>query len=329
MGWKSVPLSSGGGASSDTRVGTTLAELNAGGAPRDGCLGILRPDPASGHDEFLTWNGAPANRWEGMQKLVATQADTWAMDLGNRSQSQLVNWSRFTQAIPYGKAYTVLTSALNTSSLGGGGTVNVAETRPADGNTLPGESKGFDNAGRFIIGDNLFQYTGRTNQTFTGVTWISGSGGLLPVNVDVFWGFPGGIGIHCSPIAYVAEMMAMGFTLEEQLICQLNDEPGNAHKLNVAMYWREFENGVGSTQSDFAVGGIGMSTVLHSAVADDGGAKLNEREFHWTMTDEWVPWHAGVPTMRYMIPSVGGFMDSGATDTGELLDFNGWVRWVG
>ena len=307
-----------------TRVGTTLAALNAGGTPADGELGILRLGTWPNlHEEYLYWVSGSPGRWLGEEKIVATQGDTWAMDLGNRSGTDLVNWTRIMQAIPYGKSYTVTVGSQNVSAIG---TLNVAETRPANGTTILGKSKGFTTTGRLVVRDNLLEYTGKTNTSFTGVTFLAGSGGTIPAGVDVLWGFPGGYGFVCVPVMFANDLWATGLRLQEKAICLMNDEPGMAHQLNVAPYWREFNSGDGDTESEYAVGGMGLSAQLRQATAADGGDKINERSFHWT-ENAWADWAAGTPTKRYLMPTIMGKMDAGAFDTGQVLDYRLAVRW--
>ena len=327
--WLPVPLAGGDGGgdtAEPARVGSTVAELNAAGVPSDGQLGILRLGTwPNQHEEYLRWVAGSPGRWVSEERIIVTQNDSWAMDLGNRSAADLVQFTRIMQAIPYGKAYAQVVGAQNVSGFAGAGVLTVNDTR--DGTTAGfGKSLGFQNSGTLLVRDNIITYTGRTNTTFTGCNKVAGTGGVIPATVDVLQGYTGGYGFVIAPVPWAEELWAAGLRLQEKALCLMNDAPGATHQLEVAPYWREFDNGDGNTLSDYAVGGLGMSAVLRQAVAADGGNKNNERMFHWT-ENGWTDWTEGVPSKRYLTPTIMGKMDAGAIDTGEVLDYRLAVRW--
>lgn len=315
----------GGGGGASTVVGTTLAELGSGG---NGILfGLLRLGTwPNTHDELFFWHDGPPGKWVGEEHVVVTQSDTHAMDLGNRKAADLTQYSRIDNAIPYGKAFTMLNGAQNLSTgafSGGTGVLTVVSSAG-----MGGGRPTFPAAGTLYIRDNAITYTGKTPTTFTGCTLVSGSGGTIPDATDVVSGGVGGWGFTISPLMFVSDLWAAGFRLQEQAVALMNAAPDGTHQLTVAPYWYEFNDGDGLSVAAAVppTGGIGVSAPLVS-IADGGGVKNGERTF-FKKENPWTDWAAGIPTKRYMLPMMIGKMAAGSTDTGEVLDLKLTMRWV-
>lgn len=302
------------------KVAATRAALGAGAFDGQEALITLGAWPNL-HVIRLFWNLA-AGVWIGAEKTVLTQNDTTAMDLGNRSGAQLLDWSELAYSIPYAKSYAQLTAAPDLSSAaftGGTGVLTVDST-------LSPHTDPFAPSGTLRIRDNVITYTGKTGTTFTGCTRTSGSGGVIPVSVDVVQGAPGGWGMVPETVGFAAEGYAAGFRLQESLIALTNAAPGGK-RISVAPYWRQAAVGDGVSPVPVPpAGGLGLGAIMVSGVAD-GGAKTDERSFFETengWTD--LPF---APTKRYLTPTVVAKMEAGAIDTGEVLDAMLRVRWVG
>lgn len=333
MPWLEIPIfPSGGGGGEGAIRGTSVANILSQ-SPVDGQHCILNigtwPDL---HEEHLTYYSASGGHLLGQPQRVIQQLDSWAMDLGNRTRTGMADWSRFRQGIPYGKAYTRVSTPFNLAdaSFGNGtGVIPAVETRTANGTTIPGKSLGFANSGTVLIYNAIINYTGKTNTSFTGCTMVSGEVITVPAGADITWGFTGGYGTDSIPVSYAGALYAAGLHLQEWFKAMINDEPGGAHQLTVAPYWSEFNSGDGDTHSDQAVGGIGVSSQLKLSTSADGGNPDNERSFHWIDTNGWVDLNLGTtPTKRFLTASLMGKMDTGAFASGECLDANLFVRWA-
>ena len=320
-------LSGGGGGpggNSPPKVGDTLAELGTGDF--DGQTGILRVGTFPNiHEEVLAWNDT-AGQWIGNPVVVMTQQDSWAMDLGNKPGSLLTGFGVINNAIPWGKAYTVLNGAVAANA----GTQTVKARR--------GNGPAFTSTGTILIRDNIITYTGISGAqsgdfSFTGCTLVSGTGGTIPSGTDVVQGWPGGYGFACSSIPFVDELWDAGLTLQERISALMNGSPETGKTLTVSPYWYEYDDGDGYVSpADPPSGGLGFSSSLTGTTDPGAASKLLERSFFF-VESEWVPWDstgdAKTPTKRYLVPRLYGKMSSAAVDTGQVLDTILRLRWVG
>lgn len=314
--------SSGGGSSTPliAKAATTVAGLGVGSY--DGQPGILRIGTWPNlHEELLKWNSG-LNKWVGDSFNVLTQSDTWAMDLGNRSGAQLVDWSLVTNPIPYSRHYTSLNGA------------QAANSATINANARYANAGDFAASGTILIRDNIINYTGISGTqsapfSFTGCTLASGSGGTIPTGVDIVQGFPGGYGIQAVAVQYATELWSAGLRLQEKLLSFMNGSPeaGGGKALAIAPYWYEYSSGDAQIPPALPLtGGIGLSASLTGTTAPNGN-KAAERQFTWA-ENPWSDWAAGTPTKRYLYARLAGKMASASTDTGECLDTTLRMRWI-
>jgi hypothetical protein len=137
--------------------GETIADLPP--SPADGTKAVVRVGSGvNTHQEVMRYSSG-ADLWIGeAEYVIVTQGDTWAMDLGNRSATEMLGWSPVDNAVPYGKAHDLLAGSTNLSAAafaGGTGVVTVGDT------TSP-HSFPFTAAGTIQIRDNFVTYTGLT-----------------------------------------------------------------------------------------------------------------------------------------------------------------------
>ncbi len=316
--WRNLPLGA-----ETPKVGSTLAQLGTGA---NGQMGILRLGTWPNlHELYLTYN-TTTSKWVSDETVLTTQSDSWAMDLGNRSGTNLLDWSLVVNVIPYGKVHTVLNGShdLSTAAFTGGtGVLTVSST------TSP-KNEVFASSGTVLIRDNVISYTGTTATTFTGCTATAGTRGTIPSTVDVVQGYTGGFGMVASTLPFVTETWAAGFRLQERLTALMNAAPNpGVQLLSVAPYWIEYDSGDGIGPIPIPVaGGLGLSAVLTSEADPGGAGKDAERSFSWA-ENPWTDITQFTPTKRYLTPRIAGRMAAGAIDTGEVLDLRLGVRWVG
>lgn len=316
--WRNIPLSADA-----PKVGTTLAQLGTGA---DGQMGILRLGSWPNlHEIYLTYN-AGDGQWVSDEIVLVTQGDTWAMDLGNRSGTNLLDWSLVTNVIPYGRVYTVLNGNhdLSDASFNSGtGVLTVNSTTSPKGQP-------FADSGTVLIRDNIITYTARTSTTLTGCTVTGGTKGVIPSTVDVIQNYPGGFGMVVATLPFAVEAYAAGFHLQERMTALINAAPNpGTQRLRVAPYWFEYNvgDGVGTVPVPVS-GGLGLSAELVGGTNPGGAGKDAERTFFWA-ENPWTDITQFTPTKRYLTPRIAGKMDAGAIDTGQVLDAKLGVRWVG
>lgn len=316
--WRNIPLSADA-----PKVGTTLAQLGTGA---DGQLGILRIGSWPNlHEIYLTYD-VGSGKWISDSVVLVTQSDSWAMDLGNRSGTNLLDWTLVTNAIPYGKTYTILNGAhdLDDASFSGGTGVLAVQS------TTSPKGQPFTNDGIVLIRDNIISYTGKTATTLTGCTVTAGTKGVIPDTIDVLQGFPGGFGMVVSALPFATEAWAAGLRLQERLTALMNAAPTpGSQRLSVAPYWFEYNAGDGISAVPTPVaGGLGVSAILQGEADSGGIGKDSERSFSWA-ENPWSDITQFTPTKRYLSPRIVGKMEAGSIDTGEVLDLKLEVRWVG
>ena len=331
------------------RVGADIDEINALGAKEDGDLAIIRvgtwPDL---YDEWLFWN-ADIDKWVGEEKIIVNQGDTWAMDLSNRTGSQLLDWSYVDNAVPFGKAHAIIDGPLDlddgdfdTGTATGVITVDDTDsphsfpfTDSGGTGTNPSEANTYA-----VIRDNQITYTGKTSTTLTGCAVASGSRGSIPDGEYVTQGYPGGWGFSATYLIFADTLFAAGMQLQERLASLMNGSAAYAaaspsavteKTLTIAPYWNEYDEGDGSLWSwppdnIPPSGGLGTSAELDS-LPSTGGALASERGFYVT-TNEWTDWPLATPTKKFLIPRIVGKMQTGAQWSGSILDTRLGVRWI-
>lgn len=338
-----VPVDLAGIAVGKTLIwdGTKLVPGNrvAGSAPRTaGSIAGLGPGAFDGeqaivrvgvypnvHEEPVFWSLAQT-RWIGEEHVLVTQGDTWAMDLGNRSGAQLLDWSAVDNPVPFGKSFASLTAAPDLSSAafaGGTGVLTVDDTTSPHSAPFTDSS---DAASYLRIRDNYLTHTGRTGTTLTGCTLVQGTGGVIPAGEYVAQGWTGGWGFSAVSLAFAAELVAAGLGLQERLMALMNSSPLD-HKLTIAPYWFQYDPGDGTAPPTIPpTGGLGVSAGLTSldGTGDTGGA---ERAFTLTVND-WTDWPLADPTKHFLIPRIVGKMAAGSEMSGECLDTRLAVRWA-
>jgi hypothetical protein len=310
--------------------GATRTALNANSTDKtDGVPGVCRP---VGIDAFLdlTWN-ANKSWWETEPFDALVQADTWAMDLSDKSGANLIQYCKFSNAVPYGKWFSHLDTSVDLSSAaftGGTGVISVV-TYVGEGHAAyPLTSP----SGTIQIRDNYITYTGINTGTndITGCTCTSGSKGTIPVGAMVYQGQPGGFGMMPIDIEFAGEFYAAGFHLQEYLISQMNGAPtpDSSKALTIAPYWFQYNSGEGTAPITAPLtGGLGVSASL-TGTTDPGGLASDERHFTWAEAADWsdLPF---TPTAHSLICVMAGKMPSGSVGSGEVLDTNLKLRWIG
>src|SRR4051794_19538937 len=110
--WHSVDT--GAGAGGVSKIGSTIAAIGAG--TTDGEPALLRVGTWPNiTDEPLKWDAANS-RWVSEEKVLVTQQDSWAMDIGNRNAAQMLDWSPVDNAVPFGKSHAFLTAVTDLSA---------------------------------------------------------------------------------------------------------------------------------------------------------------------------------------------------------------------
>lgn len=334
--WHPIQLSS----LAARKTAPTLAALNAlfTGAKPDGTLGavVIGVWPNI-HYELLEWS-TDANKWIGEQHDIVTQGDVWAMDLRDKSGSQLVDWAPLIEAVPYGNAMAILNGSHDLSAAaftGGTGVVYVESIHPPAGHA---ERVFVEPSGNFRLRDNYLIYTGIAEDgggggpRFTGCKRMAGSGGTIPDGLTITQGRPGGFGFVVSPIVFAGDLYNAGLRLQEKMFSHMNGSaeaatPGTK-ALSMAAYWYQYNDGDGSIEHTAPPsGGVGLSNAL-VGTTDPGGNAYGERNFFMHEND-WQDFPSYVLTKRYLVPKIYGKMTAGAIDTGQCLDTVLRVRWVG
>jgi hypothetical protein len=317
--------SSGGG--DPTIVASTLAGLNAG-LPVDGQPGLIRlgtwPNPSW---EFR-YNSAIA-KWVSEPMVTVIQADAWAMDLGNRTGTQLLDWSEINNAVPFGKSAAFLVGSHDLSATNfNPGTATGVITVDSTVSTHSFPFQASSAASPYLqIRDNFLSYTAKTGTTFTGCAVVQGARGTIPTDVDVVQGYVGGYGYVSTPVDYASAMYAAGFTLQERLESLMNSAVGEA-KITQAPYWFQFNAGDGTQPKAIPpTGGMGVSASVISP-SSSGGIQGGERSFY-VVRNGWSDWPLAAPTKEFLMPMMVGKMEAGATLTGSTLDTKLSMRWVG
>ena len=324
------------------RVGADIDEINALGAKEDGDLAIVRvgtwPDL---YDEWLFWN-ADEDKWIGEEKIIVNQGDAWAMDLSPRTAAQLLDWSYFDDAVPFGKAHAIITATCNlaASNFDTGtatGVITVDDTTSPHSFPFTDEGGGTPEGWYAIIRDNFITYTGRTSTTLTGCAVVQGSRESIPAGVYVTQGFPGGWGLSATYLIFADTLFAAGMQLQERLASLCNSSAAYAatsmteKTMTIGPYWNQYDEGDGSEWSwppdnIPPAGGMGVSATLDT-LASTGGTVGGERSFFVT-TNEWTDWPLTTPTKKFLIPRIVGKMASGAAWPGSILDTRLGVRWI-
>jgi hypothetical protein len=338
--WKNIPLGGGGG--TPTRVGASVTELNAPGVPEDGALGEIRLGAWPNRHSLPLIYDASISKWASEEITVIRQLDPMTMDLGNRSGSELLTWTKIDNEAPYARSFTQTTAQIDLSSAafaGGTGTIPVHDTA-SDHSSNPFQP------GTVWIRDNAISVgsvTPGVPGSLNNCTLVQGSGGIIPATVDVVQDYTGGYGLEPLVVKWAAEMYAAGFQIYEFLSSLMNPAP-DGKRLSIAPYWRQFNDGDGATAprgTYLATGGLGLGNQIISGT-NPGGDKASERSFFYTTAAVastatvggsvgaagWQP-SPIVPTKRYIIPQLYGKMEAGAIDTGEVLDTKLSVKWVG
>ena len=303
-----------------TPAGGTKATVYVGTAPNR-------------HQETLRYNATLAKWISEAEPIIMTQQDSWAMDLGNRSGAQMLDWSPVDNPVPYGKAFTTLNGSVDLSNANfnndgsPAGTITVVDTTNADSHgSGPFAST---SAGAYLkIRDNFITYTGKTSTTFTGCAVVQGARGTIPTGEWVSQGYSGGWGFNTTSIPFADDMYAAGLELEINFITMMNSGP-NEKNMTLGVYWEQFDPGDGVIQLTIPPsGGLGVFPQLVS-VDGSGGANSSERSFYLTEpTTEWQLWSLTAPTKKFLIPRVIGKMESGVESTGQCLDTKVAYRWV-
>jgi hypothetical protein len=308
--------------------GQTIANLPT--TPADGTKVVVRVGSGvNTHQEVMRYSSASA-LWIGeAEYVIVTQGDTWAMDLGNRSASQMLVFSPVDNAVPYGKSHDLLAGSTNLSAAafaGGTGVVTVGDT------TSP-HSFPFTASGTIQIRDNFVTYTGLTSTTFTGCTLVQGSGGTIPANEWVTQGYPGGWGFNVTSVLFADDLFAAGLRIQEKVAALMNSAPGE-FKMTVGTHWQQYDPGDGTNPPTIPPsGGMGVSNTITS-LDNTGGTQGGERDFYMTeMVDgsgnpTWKNWPLALPTKHFLVPKVVAKMASGALTSGSVLDYKHTIRWV-
>lgn len=318
-------------AASSIKVGATLAALGSGAADGDPAVVRIGAWPDT-HEELMYWD-ASQGKWVGEERVVIAQQDSWAMDLTNRSGAQLLDWSAIDSAVPFGKAYALLTVAADLSAAafdpgGAGGTITVDDT--SSPHSHPFAEAGAADGAYLQVRDNYLTFAGKTGTTLTGCHVVQGSRGVIPVGEYAYQGYPGGWGFVSTPIPYAVDMWTAGFRLQERLSSLCNSGPADVNLL-AAPYWTQYDAGDGVSQSLGVppAGGLGASASLRSP--DGSGLAVGnpgERDFYMTVNG-WTAWPLAAPTKRFLLPKMVGKMEAGPISSGEVLDTKLVVRWVG
>jgi hypothetical protein len=322
--WHAVDLGVAGGA---MKIGATIAAIGNGST--DGEPAILRVGTWPNITDLpLKWDAANS-RWVSEEFVLITQQDSWAMDLGNRKGTDLVQWSAVENAVPFGKAFSLLTAATDLSAAafsGGTGVVNVEDTTSPHSFPFAGAG-GSGGAGFLQIRDNFISYTGKTGTTFTGCTLLQGSGGVIPIGEYATQGYPGGWGLVVDVLNNVDLLWAAGMHIQERLNSLMNHGPGNK-VMQIAPYWMQYDPGDGTSalMTIPPSGGIGVGAALASTQGEAVGWN-QERTFYLT-PNEFSDWALPAPTKRFLVPRLVGKMAAGAVSSGEILDTKLAVRWA-
>jgi hypothetical protein len=303
-------------------------------SPADGSKVTVRVGTAPNrHQETLRWNNTLA-KWIGeVETIIMAQGDSWAMDLGDRSGSEMLDWSPINNPVPYGKAFTTLDGSVDLSNAAFNndgtptGVITVADTTNADAHGSGPFASSSDGA-YLRIRDNFITYTGKTSTTFTGCAVVQGSRGTIPDEEWVAQGYSGGWGFNTTSIPFADLMYAAGLELEVQIVSMMNSGPGE-HKFTIGAYWEEYDPGDGTLPPALPLtGGLGVFPQLQS-LDDTGGPNVSERSFYLTEpAEEWARWSLAAPSKRILVPRMVGKMASGATSTGQCLDTKLAYRWV-
>jgi hypothetical protein len=322
-GWHTVdPGTSSGGPG---KIGHTVGQLGDGTTDGEPAILIVGAWPNITYLP-LKWNAANS-RWVSEEFVLITQQDTWAMDLTNRTQAQLENWSEVTSAVPFGKSYALIDGPLDLGAAafaGGTGVITVNDT--SSPHSFPFGNQGGSGAPFLQIRDNFISYTGKTGTTFTGCKLEQGSGGVIPDNEYAVQGYPGGYGLVVDSLNNVDLLYAAGMHIQERLNSLMNSGPG-ANKLTIAPYWYQYNPGDATIPPTMPPsGGIGVSAGLQSTAGEALGW-TQERPFFLTF-NEFSDWPLAAPTKRFLVPKLVGKMQAGAVSSGEILDTTLVVRWV-
>jgi hypothetical protein len=338
--WNGVKFVRGPAIADAAIVATTRAGL---GSPTiDGRHGIIRLGTSPNvYEEHFFWDLAHT-KWVGTEKVIVTQQDNWAMDLGDRNATDLLNWSAIQNAVPYGKAFAIIQGALNLSASNFDpathtGVITVDDTTSPHSHafTDSGGAGGSPPQSNYLfVRDNIIAYTGRTSTTFTGCQVVQGPRGTIPTKEYITQGFVGGWGFVVEPIHNAAALFAAGFQLQERLTCLCNSSffisPATEKKLNVAPYWYQYDPGDGQLPPQRQVppsGGLGVSAILQSPSGSSPGAPGAERSFYVTM-NSWSDWPLADPTKFSLIPMMVGKMEASGVYSGSILDTKLTVRWT-
>lgn len=314
-------------AGSAPRTSSSVNGLGAGAF--DGEQAIIRVGTYPNiHEEPLSWSAAQA-RWLGEEHVLVTQGDTWAMDLGNRSGAQMLDWSVVDNPVPFGKSFALLSGSHNLSASNfnvgtGTGVITVDDTTSP--HSFPFQATG--TSGAYLrCRDNYITYTGKTSTTFTGCTVVQGSRGTIPDTEFVSQGYPGGWGFSIVSLAFAKQLADAGLRPQERLMSMMNSAPGEK-KLSVAPYWFEYDAGDGTAAATVPPsGGLGASATLLSLALTGGTQANGERTFYLTAND-WSDWPLTAPTKHFLVPRIIAKMESGATLGGSLLDTRLGIRWA-
>lgn len=307
----------GGGGGTPPKIGTTLAELGPGSAVGDQAVARIGTYPDIHQEEFI-WDGT---RWVGMREhVMMMQADTWGMDLGNRSLASIRNaWARITNDLPYGvnRPRTTFGSALTLPS------ATIAT------NTADLAAAGFTASGSLRIRDQVVTYTGLSAGSFTGCT---GGTGTFPANTTlIVQGYQGGYGTMIIPMDNVSAMWSAGFRLQEQVSVWLNGS-FDGITMSVAPYYYSRPAGGSSFNvppDTNPTGGLGFGLTVTGPTDDFSTDRALERGFAWHSTS-WTDWVASAPTDRFLYAGLYGRMNNAAAnDHGEEYGYCLRLRWIG
>lgn len=331
----------GGGGSGGTgvavRAGSTIAAINAAGPKSDGDMAILRVGVHPNVEEVvLHWNSS-ASRWISDEVVLITQQDNWAMDLGNKNATSLLDWSKIDNPVPYGRAYARLTGAhdLTAAAFTPGtatGVITVNDTTSP--HSYPFSNTGGSGAGNYLhLRDMIISYTGRTATTFTGCAVVEGPRSVVPDQEYIAQGYSSGWGFVTTPLNFVDQLFTAGLSLQERFTAMgasgffFGAVP--EVRMQTAPYWYQFNQSDGQPPPQREIpptGGMGVSAVWRTLAGTGGGAPTDERNFYVTLNN-WSDWPLVAPTKHSLLPVLVGKMEAGGVYSGCVLDAKLSVRW--
>jgi hypothetical protein len=294
---------------------------------------------ADTHEEEFRWNAAEG-RWIGLERVVLTTTDSWAMDLSRCPIVRFANaWAKFSGGVGWQAKgpRTGLRSAVTLPT----GTINIAD--PSGG--------ALASSGQVLIRDQLVTFGGVvTTPGAMQLTGCSGGTGSFPADLTpvIPWssgaiggGDPGGWGTTVTPLDRVSDLWTAGFRLEERANAWLNGSC-DLFAMEVAPFFFNYnlDESMGSNalyafpNLPPVAGMLGPGLKLTGPAYDMAGfdppgeqSVQIERGFEMRHAS-WTAWTAGTPTKRFLSPVLYGRMPSGAQDNGQVYGWTHRMRWV-